>query len=210
MKYIQANIPWNNIKAVGFDMDGTLYDEFDFIYQVYQPISKLFSNPTQNSDLVFKKMLVKWLEKGSSYPYIFSEIATENGFESIIVEQKTKEALTIFRNFNPVLTLSPRIKFILEEFKKNNELFLVSDGGSILQWNKLKALNLEYYFSRQNIFISGDYGNLVQKPALLALEHLSVLKKEYRPYEIVFIGDRIVDANFAKNAGFYYIDQSQL
>jgi putative hydrolase of the HAD superfamily len=210
MKYLQTEIPWNNIKAIGFDMDGTLYDEFDFIYQVYKPISKLFSNSIEDSDLVFKKMLAKWLKKGSSYPFIFSEIATENGFESIIVEQKTKEALTIFRNFNPVLTLSPRIKFILEEFKKNNELFLVSDGGSILQWNKLKALNLENYFSRENIFISGDYGKHAQKPGLLSLEHLTVLKKEYRPNEIVFIGDRIVDENFAKNAGFYYIDQSQL
>ncbi len=210
MKYLQAEIPWDNIKAVGFDMDGTLYDEFDFISQVYKPISKTLSNPSYNSDSVLKNMLKKWLERGSSYPHIFSETASENGWERTIAEQKITEALKIFRNFNPVLTLNPRIKFILDIFREKNELFLISDGGSILQWNKVKALNLENYFNHENIFISGSHGKNAQKPELLSLKHLAVFKKEYKPSEIVFIGDRIVDEIFAKNAGFHFIHESKL
>ena len=34
------NFDCRNIKYVGFDLDGTLYDEFDFIYQVYSKIVK--------------------------------------------------------------------------------------------------------------------------------------------------------------------------
>ena len=44
MKYLCNEIPWERIKAVGFDMDGTIYDEYDFIYQVYQSIANTFSN----------------------------------------------------------------------------------------------------------------------------------------------------------------------
>lgn len=191
-------------------MDGTLYDEFDFIHQVYTPISKLFSGANHNSDSILKNMLERWLEKGSSYPFIFSETASSAGLPADTAEAKIKEALIIFRNYNPSLQLTPRIKFILDTLKNKVELFLVSDGSATLQWNKVKALGIEEYFTRNNIFISGDHGKNAEKPELLSLEHLNVFKKGIKPNEIVFIGDRHVDENYAKNAGFYYIDQSQL
>ena len=204
MKYLCSEIPWNNIKAVGFDMDGTLYDEFDFIHQVYNPIAKIFSDSNGDSDTIKKSMLKKWLANGSSYPFIFSEIAVETGLRSSEHEKKIKEALILFRNFVPILHLSERIKFLLEGLKKKYELFLVSDGSSILQWNKIKALELENYFKKQNIFVSGDYGEWAEKPTLTSLDHLTVFKKDLRKNEVVFIGDRIVDENYSKDAGFYF------
>lgn len=206
MKYLCSEIPWENIKTVGFDMDGTLYDEFDFICQVYHPIAKIFSNLDYDADIIMKTMLLKWLDKGSSYPFIFSETLKETGFEIDRHEKLIKEALLIFRNFNPVLLLSKRIKLLLEELKERYELFLVSDGSSALQWNKIISLGLENYFDKQNIFISGDYGTGTEKPSLASLKHLTVFNKNLKNNEIVFIGDRIVDENFAKNAGFYFIN----
>lgn len=210
MKYINTDIPWDEIKAVGFDMDGTLYDEFDFILQVYKPISTLFSRSAEDSNSIYKTMLMKWLEKGSSYPFIFSEAADANELGADIKEQKIKEALTIFRNFSPNLNLKPRVKFLLENLKENKDLFLVSDGSSMLQWNKIKALQLEQYFSVENIFVSGDHQKNAEKPGTASLEYIDVLRKGYKPNEIVFIGDRIIDQDFAKNAGFYYVNQTQL
>lgn len=210
MKYLHADIPWEQIKAVGFDMDGTLYDEFDFIHQVYIPISKLLSSSNHNPESISKGMLERWLEKGSSYPFIFSETASYAGLPDDIAEQKIKEALTLFRNYSPVLQLTPRIKFILDILKNRYELFLVSDGSTTLQWNKIMALGIGEYFNRKNIFVSGDHGKLAEKPGLLSLEHLEIFKKGFKPTEIVFIGDRSVDENYAKSAGFYYIDQARL
>ena len=206
MKYLCNEIPWEDIKAIGFDMDGTLYDEFDFIIQVYEPIASLFYNSISDINTIKNSMLLKWLEKGSSYPFIFSEIAVETGLESDLHEKKIKEALLIYRNFIPTLFLTERIKFLLEELKGKYELFLVSDGSSTLQWNKIKALNLENYFDKQNIFVSGDHGKRAEKPGLMSLNHLAVFNKSFEKNEVVFIGDRSNDEGYAKNAGFYFID----
>lgn len=206
MKCLYPEIPWNTIKAVGFDMDGTLYDEFDFIYQVYSPISKLFSNEKNEANTILNIMLQKWLEKGSSYPFIFSETLKETGWNDKTHKPKIDEALTLFRNFQPVLNLQLRIKYILRTFKNLYELFLVSDGSSTLQWNKIRALELEDYFTKQNIFVSGDYGKEAEKPGLMSLDCLVVFTKGYKNDEIVFVGDRAIDREYAKNAGFHYID----
>ena len=206
MKYLCNEIPWEDIKAIGFDMDGTLYDEFDFIIQVYEPIASLFSNSISDINTIKNSMLLKWLEKGSSYPFIFSEIAVEIGLENDLHEKKIKEALLIYRNFIPTLFLSERIKFLLKEFKGKHELFLVSNGSSTLQWNKIKSLELEKYFDKRNIFVSGDHGKGADKPNLMSLDHLAVFNKNLKKNEVVFIGDRSNDEGYAKNAGFRFID----
>jgi putative hydrolase of the HAD superfamily len=206
MKYLCNEIPWERIKAVGFDMDGTIYDEYDFIYQVYQSIANTFSNSNHSSTSILKSMLKKWLEEGSSYPYIFSEIAVSTGCLQSEQEKKIHEALMLFRNFKPELQISQRIRFLLEDLKEKYELFLVSDGSSALQWNKIKALNLENYFNKQNIFVSGDFGKGAEKPNLMSLDFLKVFKKELQRDEVVFVGDRFADENYSKNAGFNFIN----
>jgi phosphoglycolate phosphatase-like HAD superfamily hydrolase len=39
---------------------------------------------------------------------------------------------------------------------------------------------------------------------------LDVFKNKYDPSEIVFIGDRGVDMDFAKNAGFHFINAKEI
>ena len=69
MNALFNNIKWNEVKAVGFDMDGTLYDEYEFISQVYSEINIRLINDLE----VLRFMEKRWLEKGSSYPFIFQE-----------------------------------------------------------------------------------------------------------------------------------------
>lgn len=206
MKYLCPEVPWEKIKSVGFDMDGTLYDEFEFICQVFNPIAKLFSDTENSSEKIMNAMLLKWLEKGSSYPFIFSEIAIEIDLDKKLHEKKIKEALLIFRNFNPTLLLSERTKFLLDDLKSDYNLFLVTDGSSKLQWNKINSLGLKNYFKDQNIFISGDFAKGSEKPNLMSLNNIEIFQSEYKSNEVVFIGDRKCDEDYANNAGFYFIN----
>ena len=65
MKYLQnKNFDWTNIKAVGFDIDGTLYDEFDFIIKVYDKIADIFKIAKINNTEIKTILLKKWMEKG--------------------------------------------------------------------------------------------------------------------------------------------------
>ena len=57
MKYLYPQIDWEPIKYVGFDLDGTLYDESNFISQVYEKIASVISKKTgSNADLIFSNM----------------------------------------------------------------------------------------------------------------------------------------------------------
>ena len=57
MKYLYPQINWEPIKYVGFDLDGTLYDESNFISQVYKKVASVISKNTgSNADLIFSNM----------------------------------------------------------------------------------------------------------------------------------------------------------
>lgn len=204
MNYLYPEIPWNKIKVVGFDLDGTLYDEFEFISQVYHAIAKKFGKGKKEK-AIFNFMLSRWLEKGSSYPFIFDETLEKLKVNRKLREEYINIALSTFRNFKPKITLSERKRFVLSELKKKYKLFLLSNGSTVLQWNKIGALKLENYFDKKNICVSGDYGKDFEKPALLSLGTISVLKNKVKGSEVVYIGDRDVDEKFAANAGFHYL-----
>ncbi len=209
---MSANIPWANIKAIGFDMDGTLYDEFEFINQVYHEIANLFVSGQEKieKNIIFQFMIKRWLEKGSSYPHIFKEALTLLDYDEDQLSQKLESALFLFRNFKPSILLSPRFEFLLSELKSQKYLFLVSDGSSTLQWNKIEALKLLNFFEKENIFISGDHPIGFGKPSLKCLNFLKIFRGNIEYREVVFIGDRKVDQDFANNAGFYFTNQDSI
>jgi putative hydrolase of the HAD superfamily len=204
---VNNNFEWENIKAVGFDLDGTLYDEFDFITQVYEEIALIYKDHVLDIKDIKAKLLRKWIEKGSSYPNIFKEIAEEYIIDSQKKDEVILESLKIFRNFNTNVDLSERIKFLLCDLGVKYEIFIVTDGSSLLQWNKIKSLKIEKYISKKNIIVTGDYGNSFIKPSKQSVLILEIFKNNnIENNQVVFIGDREVDHQFAINSGFHFLD----
>lgn len=187
-------------------MDGTLYDEFDFIVQVYKPISERLAGICNgNSQDIYTWMIEKWLAKGSSYNSIFDEILKSYGIKKNQREKFTLEILNVFRNFNPKLNLSKRVQYLLDFFKNNFELFLVTDGGVTLQTAKFKTLGLEKWFKPENVWISGGSGPEYQKPSCRIIEKIKILNHPINPKKVVFFGDREADKNFALNMQYHFI-----
>jgi FMN phosphatase YigB (HAD superfamily) len=188
MKSLFNKVDWNDILYVGFDMDGTLYAEYDFIRKVYSEISKLLGPNSLNY------MIGRWLEKGSSYPFIFSE-----AYDLYNVSKRNKEAfinraLNIFRNFDPNIRLKKEVKEMLMYFKKNYEIFLITDGNIELQRKKFTSLGLEVFFSQKNTFFTGVNSKVFAKPSPESLKFLSI-----NPEQSIFFGDRDVDREFSVN-----------
>jgi len=188
MKSLFNKINWDKISYVGFDMDGTLYDEYEFISEVYKEISKLL----KPESISFMKK--RWLEKGSSYPRIFSEAFDlyniNNDKETFI-----NESLNIFRNFDPKIKLNDNVLSILSYCKKNYEIFLITDGNPVLQKKKYMSLGLDKFFKKNNIFFTGYEPKIYSKPNIESLRFLSI-----EPEKSVFFGDREVDKQFSKNS----------
>lgn len=195
LNVLYKNIDWNNIENVGFDLDGTLYDEFNFIEQVYEKIAETYDYKIKDF------MLQKWLEKGSSYPYIFKE--TYEHFSNELAEYNMEDFINscveIYRNFNPKLELPERTKQILKTLKRRYNLFLITDGNLTLQQNKVKSLNISEYIDEENIIFTSKSG--LQKKDL----KLSNILKNINPEKTVFLGDRDLDEEFATNSGIQFV-----
>ncbi len=191
-------VDWSTIRYVGFDLDGTLYDEFEFIAQVYREIHNLFFK-----DLIINEfMLIRWLEKGSSYNKIFEEaydLYKERMMNFVSKEEFVEMCLEIYRNFEPKLNLPARNQFILELLSKNYTLFLISDGNPILQRRKFTILGLDKFFKEDFVLFTGDDPENLAKPKIKSIEKLNI-----SPQESVYFGDRDLDKLFAKNAGMQF------
>lgn len=199
MNYLYKNIDFNNIDYVGFDMDGTLYDEFEFIVQPYKLIADLFVK----KDIVFNSMCSRWLEKGSSYNNIFDE--TYDKYNHILIKTMSKDdficsALNIFRNIEPRLKLTNRSKFILDYCKEKYQLFLISDGNKVLQKKKFDSLGLNQYFDDSHVIFTGMYSKEYEKPSIKSLELINII-----PSRSIFFGDRDKDRKFALSSKMQFV-----
>lgn len=211
LKFLYPNIDWDCVTTVGFDLDGTLYDEFAFIQQVYEPIAAVISEACKGSrNEIYERLLIGWLEKGSSYNRLFEDVMQQAG---ICDEQRAdlvQLCLRLFRNFQPRLKLSERTTFMLDYLKKHYRLFLVTDGSAVLQQNKFESLGLDRWFRREDVGFTGHLGPAYYKPHVDILTSIKVLQEVRSPREVVYVGDRDVDRQFAGNAGFQFVQVNSL
>ena len=205
MKSLFESVDWRKIQVVGFDMDGTLYDEHQFIKQVYKPISELLSKHCSvDSKDMYRWLDQRWLEKGSSYPFIYSE-ALERFNGSFEKEDGIlKECINIYRSYKPSLELDEHVQTFLNELAREFPLFLITDGSFQLQSSKFDTLGLERWFVKENVGFTGFYGSGYYKPSTKVIQHIAILQ-DVEPSEIIYFGDRDVDKQFADQANYKFI-----
>ncbi len=210
LRFSTNNHDYKKFDLFAFDMDGTLYDEFDFIKQAYGAVARYIANDENKYDSVYSFMLNTWMEYGSSKTDTF-QLAFQT-VDRVINESDIKKCIELFRNCKLQLSLTGRTKFILDLVKRSGkEMILITDGNSALQRKKIEVLGLQYWFSEDSIFISGDYGKEYQKPGTLILEKVKE-KITLKGRKICYLGDRQVDKLFADAAGFefYYAPCMQI
>ena len=206
LKSLYPSVDWDVVRVAGCDMDGTLYDEAEFIFQVYGDIAdQLATKGDVEPEILHRWMFQRWLEKGSSYQHIFHEAAIEASIACDEIANTVSLCLELFRSYRPSLTLPSRTKLILAKLIESYPLFLVSDGSAKLQQRKFDALKLGRWFDPANVGISGYHGHEFCKPSLKITGKIGALNTPYMPHQIVYFGDRAVDAEFAANAGFQFV-----
>ena len=190
---------------MGFDLDGTLYDEFDFISQAYNSISGFISKEYKiNKEKLLKDMVCLWLRYGSSKTDLFQTAFNDQNIE--VNKSDFKECIRLYRESFFKLDLSQRVKNALNIInEKNIKIFIVTDGNSRLQRRKIEALGLYQWFDKDMIFVSGDYGREFQKPSTKILEPIDS-ECNLEGKKIAYFGDRAIDQKFAECAkfDFYY------
>ena len=136
-----------------FDLDDTLFQEIDFLKSAYAHISSKISTSEQRE--IYNRMLEKYQRKENVFEWLVSEY--RESLPEVTVQWLLKE----YREHIPTIALSEAtITFMQIASERKVPMGLITDGRSITQRNKLKALGIEHYF--QEIIISEEFGS--EKP----------------------------------------------
>ncbi|MDM1391404.1 HAD family hydrolase [Myroides marinus] len=141
-------------KVVVFDLDDTLIKELHYLESAYKEIA--LKVDSSNASL-FDKMLVLYYRGENVFKWLTEEYSTA----------EVSQLLDWYRNHYPNLSLVDGAKEVLSYCKEQNWILgLITDGRSITQRNKLKAIGLVDYFDL--VIISEEFGSM--KPTLANFE----------------------------------------
>ncbi|MBD1381927.1 HAD family hydrolase [Metabacillus arenae] len=164
-----------------FDLDDTLYDEKTFVFSGFRAVcdylEKNFDIPKKES---YPLMVEDLNENGRGH--IFDNTLKKfNIYSKSIVEK----CVTIYRTHQPTITIDPEADKCLTRFSKFPK-YIVTDGNKMVQYNKLKALEL---FNRVKFcFITHRYGIKHAKPSPYCFNKICHIEN-VKPDQVVYVGD---------------------
>ena len=170
-----------NYKAIIFDLDDTLYDEEAYVHGAFAHTADCISDRFKycNKDALYKRMLELLSADGRGK--IFDEIIKE-----FKLPLSVSEVVSMYRNTLPKLSLYEDAAVFLDILSKTEiKTGLITDGCSLVQHNKIKALSLD---TKLNFILATDDFKLSKpdpKVYLKCLEGLDVVN----PEDAVYIGD---------------------
>jgi putative hydrolase of the HAD superfamily len=185
------------IKAVLFDLDGTLLDRDAsvqrFIDSQYDRLDRMVGHiPREDYVTRFIELDQRgyvWKDK------VYQQLVNEFHITELTWEELLQDYLTEFKNH---CVAFPNLIPMLEELKSRNLLLgMITNGRGQFQLDNIKALGIEKYFDR--ILISEWVG--IKKPDADIFKR--VLKQlNAAPRESIFVGDHPDnDVKAAQNAG---------
>lgn len=189
-----------SIKAIGFDLDDTLYSRAE----LYKKVFKIVNNTIINIDISFSDFF-KVFQKHSDIEYnqFINRIKTKN-------EYRIDRVINTYQEFNISISVDEAIIFnslylyfrgdliyrnmaeeVLEYLKnKGYELFILTNGPYSGQKDKLKVLKIDKYIPADKWFISDEIG--YTKPDKRVFQFVEK-ELNYQGHEILYIGDDYIN-----------------
>lgn len=169
------------IKAIIFDMDDTLYKEYDFVFGGFKAVAEYIATKYKLSkNDVYMKILDIFYREGRGK--IFDRI-----IDIYNLQEDINTLIDKYRFYKPQIELYDDAIEILKWCKENNiRTGIITDGMSTVQWNKIKALKLQEKVDK--IIVTDDFGREFWKPHKRSYEEIL---KEFgiKGYEAVYVGD---------------------
>jgi len=143
----------NNLCVV-FDLDDTLYKEIDYLKSAYRFIAKRLGNARLPEDNIYHIMIEAYTKGQNAFSVVKSALNIDTPIEIL---------LQWYRTHIPNIILPDDSKILLDYLHDRNILIgILTDGRSVTQRNKIKALGLNRYVPEQNVVISEEFGS--EKP----------------------------------------------
>ncbi|BDH60829.1 HAD superfamily hydrolase [Lysinibacillus sp. PLM2] len=168
-------------KVIVFDMDDTLYDEFEFVKSGFREVAKYLSvNYHLQEEELFQWMWQRLLKSGRGR--IFDDLLKENNLFS---KGLAKKCVSIYRLHKPQITLPTQTKGILNKLKQY-PCYLITDGNKTVQYNKVTALGLDKLMKK--CYLTYRHGIKNSKPSPYCIQ-LIQRREKIDPKNIVYVGD---------------------
>ncbi len=171
-----------------FDLDDTLYKEIDFVHSAFVHIDRLLVADygcTAGEGLC---TMVAAVAKGENP---FDALDAKLHEAGIHINNAIDWMVSEYRYHIPQLRLSDDVRRFLSWLTKCAfDMFIITDGRSVTQRNKIRALGLDEYIPLENVLISEEVG--VDKIAGVAFSKIYDLYcdlVEDNDVQFMFIGD---------------------
>lgn len=166
----------NNLCIV-FDLDDTLYKEIDYLKSAYRFIAKRLGNELLPEDKIYNVMLEAYIKGQNAFSVVKSALNIDTPIETL---------LQWYRTHTPNITLPDDSKILLDYLHcRNIPVGILTDGRSVTQRNKIKALGLNRYVPEQNVLISAEFGS--EKPDERNYRYFETLYPEINFF--MYVGD---------------------
>jgi len=179
------------IKAVIFDLDGTLLDSVETIYEVWMKFCDRLNLKRLDLNSFRNSYDTDWLE--------FSRLILQKD-----ISVGTKEHflwMDIYNELRDKIVLHPGMKDFLRRLKEENyKIALVTGGNKDRVRKELARFGILDFF---DVIVAHEDAP-IPKPSPLGL--LTAAKKlDVSPHECVYIGDMMGDVVAARNAGMFAV-----
>lgn len=172
------------LKAVIFDLDGTLVDTTEFVYQAYEYALFIHGLPA-----VDRKILSPLI--GRSLEMIYQEIAPQGDVAVLMEEHMSfqKQNLSLVKSY-------PNIKKVLDSLKKLGLKIGIVTSRYKNTSQTLAAVGIKNNF---DVVITGD--DVVKSKPDPECLFLALRKLKVKPEEVILVGDAAVDIEIGKMVG---------
>lgn len=182
------------IKAIFFDLDGTLHDYKDSSAIAMDRVFELITSGYGIEADELKGEYNKLLKKAEEHAFLDGRTSTEyrrERFENLLRRFEIRDAdlveklleaygTHLERNMEPL----PGIDELLSRLNTEYELYITTEGPEDAQKRAVDILGISQYF--RDVFISGEAKKIKEDGGLF---RYAVKKTDYRPDEIVSVGD---------------------
>lgn len=146
-----------------FDLDDTLYKEVDFVVSAYRHIDFLLVAEHGLQPGEAFGILTEAYDNGINPFDSLSAYLTDKG---VVIPNAIAWMVNEYRNHIPIISLDDDTRTVLEHMREIDvPMYIITDGRSFTQRNKIRALRLYEYIPWENIFISEEMGCSKTDPA---------------------------------------------
>lgn len=146
------------IKLIAFDLDDTIFPEYDFILSGFDAVSKVMSKDFDIEQKELASLMKSFFANSSKN--VFDKVLKYYNIE--IINESIEKYVKIFREHEPCIVPYPDVIKSLLKLKKTYKLALITDGYAISQRNKIKVLGINELFDE--IVVTDEYGKSFWKP----------------------------------------------